>query len=211
MNNHFHSFRGTFSAFLIFLAAIFYQPTVLADDPAPVTLLKQSTVEMLAVLKAQQPTLKTHPEYLESKIRSIVVPKFDVTSMAQSVVGRRHWESASPAQRQAFIREFTNLVISVYSAPLQDYNGDRVEFSPLRNSIEGQTRIAVQTTIVRPSGQRIAVNYSLKNTNGNWKVYDFSIEGISMIASYRSQFAAILENQGIAGLLGQMHHSKQDA
>lgn len=211
MNNSFFSLRRYFSALLIFMSVFCYLPVALADDPAPVTMLKQSTVEMLAVLKAQQPTLKTHPEYLERKIRSIVVPKFDVVSMAQSVVGRRHWEAASSAERQAFIREFTDLVISVYSAPLQDYNGDRVEFSPLRSSIEGQSRIVVQTTIVRPSGQRIAVNYSLKNANGDWKVYDFSIEGISMIASYRSQFAAILENQGIVGLLGQMHHPKREA
>lgn len=197
------SLRTSVSALLIFFS-LMGSVAALAEDPAPVTMLKQSTVAVLAVLKSHQGTLKSNPKYLEGQIRRIVVPKFDLVTMAQSVVGRRHWQASSPALQQAFIREFTDLVISVYSAPLVEYNGDRVEFSPLRSSIEGQSRIVVQTTIQRPTGQRIAVNYSLKRSGNGWKVYDFSIEGISMIASYRSQFADVLESQGMSGLLAQM-------
>lgn len=181
-----------------------------AVDPAPVTMLKQSTVQMLAFLKANQGTLKSRPQLLESEVRRIVVPKFDLTTMAQSVVGRRHWMASSPEQQQAFIREFTDLVISVYAAPLADYNGDRVQFFPLRGGIGGQSRIVVQTAILRSTGQRIQVNYSLKSAGNGWKVYDFSIEGISMIASYRSQFADVLETKGMSGLLGQMRDHNQN-
>jgi phospholipid transport system substrate-binding protein len=201
------SFGRVLGTLLIFFS-LFSSLSVLAEDSAPVTMLKQSTVEMLGVLKSHQGSLKSNPKYLEGQIRRIVVPKFDVTSMAQSVVGRRHWQAASAAQQQAFVREFTDLVISVYSAPLQDYQGDKVEFFPLRSSIEGQSRIVVQTMIHRPTGQRIAVNYSLKRVGSGWKVYDFTIEGISMIASYRSQFVAVLENGGMSGLIAKMrsHH-----
>jgi phospholipid transport system substrate-binding protein len=191
---------ASFTALLILLGSV----TALAADPAPMALLKQSTVEILAVLKSNQSILKSKPEFLEAEIRRIVVPKFDLTSMAQSVVGRRHWQEASSAQQQAFIREFTNLVISVYAAPLEDYNGDRVQFLPMRGEIGDQSRVVVQTVIIRPTGQRIAVNYSLKSAGNNWKVYDFSIEGISMTASYRSQFADVLESKGMSGLLAQM-------
>jgi phospholipid transport system substrate-binding protein len=191
---------ASFTALFILLSSV----TALAADPAPVAMLKQSTVEMLAMLKSNQSILKSKPKILEAEIRRIVVPKFDLTSMAQSVVGRRHWQEASSTQQQAFIREFTDLVISVYSAPLEDYKGDRVQFLPLRGEIGGQSRVVVQTVILRPTGQRIAVNYSLKSTGNSWKVYDFSIEGISMIASYRSQFADVLESKGMSGLLAQM-------
>lgn len=192
------------------LVGLLISVVAFAVDPAPVTMLKESTVQMLAFLKANQGTLKSHPQALESEVRRLVVPKFDLTTMAQSVVGRRHWMEASPAQQQAFIREFTDLVISVYAAPLTDYNGDRVQFFPLRGAIGGQSRIVVQTAILRPTGQRIQVNYSLKSTGNGWKIYDFSIEGISMIASYRSQFADVLENKGMSGLLGQMRVHNQN-
>ncbi|MBX9587588.1 MAG: ABC transporter substrate-binding protein [Gammaproteobacteria bacterium] len=198
-----------FFASLVLFCSVFASSAIYANDPAPVTVLKESTIEMLAALKSHQGTLKSHPKYLEDQIRRIVVPKFDLTSMSQSVVGRRYWDESSPAMRQAFIREFTDLVINVYSAPLLDYNGDKVHFLPLRENIGGQSRVVVQTIIVRPTGQRIAVNYSLKNSGAAWKVYDFSIEGISMVASYRSQFAEVLEAKGMSGLLAQIRsHSR---
>ncbi len=176
----------------------------LAADPVPVTMLKETTVNMLAFLKSHRGSLKSQPQLLEGEVRRVVVPKFDLTSMAQSVVGRRHWTSSSPAERQAFIHEFTDLVVSVYAAPLADYSGDSVEFHPLRGGVAGQARIVVRTTIIRSNGQRIQVNYSLKSAGSSWRVYDFSIEGISMVASYRSQFADVLENKGMSGLLAQM-------
>ena len=197
------SLRSSMRALLIFFCLVCSIATF-AQDPAPVSMLKQSTVEMLAVLKSHQGTLKSKPQYLEGQIRRIVVPKFDVVAMAQSVVGRRHWQQASPVQQQTFIREFTNLVIGVYAGPLTGYNGDSVRFLPLRSGVEGQSLIIVQTIIHRPTGQNVAVNYSLKRSGNGWKVYDFSIEGISMIASFRSQFADVLERGGMSGLLAQI-------
>lgn len=204
------SLRSSVHALLIFFCLASSIATF-AQDPAPVSMLKHSTVEMLAVLKAHQGTLKSKPQYLEGQIRRIVVPKFDLVAMAQSVVGRRHWQQASPAQQQTFIREFTNLVISVYAGPLTGYNGDSVQFLPLRSGAEGQSLIIVQTIIHRPTGQNVAVNYSLKRSGSGWKVYDFSIEGISMIASFRSQFADVLQRGGLSGLLAQMRTHNRGA
>jgi phospholipid transport system substrate-binding protein len=195
--------RNAFASLVVFFCLL-TSINALASDPPPVAMLKESTSEMLAMMKSHQGSLKSNPKLLEGEIRRIVVPKFDLTAMAQSVVGRRHWQESSPALQKAFIHEFTDLVISVYSAPLQDYNGDKVQFFPLRENIQGQARIAVQTAILRSTGQRIAVNYSLKRGASGWKVYDFSIEGISMVASYRSQFADVLEAKGMSGLLAQM-------
>lgn len=189
---------------LVLITSVFANSAAFANDPEPVTMLKQTTIEMLASLKSHQGSLKSNPSYLMAQISRIVVPKFDVTSMAQSVVGRRHWVESSAALQQAFISEFTNLVVNVYSAPLQDYNGDKVEFLPMREGIDGQSRVVVQTIIIRPTGQRVAVNYSLKRVGSGWKIYDFSIEGISMVASYRSQFAEVLEAKGMSGLLAQI-------
>lgn len=202
MINNF-SLRKPLAALLVFIFLL-GSTAAWALDPQPLALLKEATLEMLGSLKSHQGTLKKNPAVLEGQVRRIVVPKFDLTAMSQSVVGRRHWQAASPALQEAFIREFTDLVISVYSAPLEEYNGDKVQFFPLRGSLHGQSRVVVQTAILRPTGQRIAVNYSLKQGGNGWKVYDFSIEGISMVASYRSQFADVLESKGMAGLLEKM-------
>lgn len=173
----------------------------IAADSQAVVVLKQSTQQMISMLKNNHEKLHNEP-FLHAQVRKIVVPRFDLTVMAQSVVGRNHWSNATPAQREEFIRQFTNLVISVYAAPLADYNGDQVQFFPQRE--ESGSRAVVRTQIIRPTGQKIAVVYQMLPANGTWKVYDFSIEGISMVSSYRAQFADVLQTKGMTGLLADL-------
>lgn len=192
---------------LVISCLLWFSTLVLAADSQSVVVLKESAQEMIHMLKANQGKLH-NPSFLQAQVRRIVLPRFDLTVMAQSIVGRNHWSRATPAQRAEFIRQFSNLVISVYSAPLADYNGDQVQFMPQRS--ESGSRSVVHTQIIRPTGQKIAVVYQMLQSGGTWKVYDFSIEGISMVSSYRAQFADVLQSQGMTGLLAelQQHHNR---
>ncbi|MDQ2993913.1 MAG: ABC transporter substrate-binding protein [Pseudomonadota bacterium] len=191
-------FIGFFVSILLCVNALAFAA---AADSQPVVVLKQSAQQMVSMLKANHARLHNQ-KFLHAQVRAIVLPRFDLQTMARSIVGRNYWASATAAQRAAFIREFTSLVISVYAAPLADFNGDQIQFLPQREN--AGTRSVVRTQIIRPTGQKISVVYQMLKAGETWKVYDFSIEGISMVSSYRAQFAGVLQQKGLNGLLTDM-------
>lgn len=167
----------------------------------PVSLLENLAQELTAKLDAKQ-HLSTG--YVKTAIRQIVLPAFDVNIMSRSVVGKRYWDEATPEQKERFIAKFTTQVIQVYSAPLKQYNHDQIKFFPLRGGISENNRVVVHSMIFRSNGQQIPVDYRLVFNNGQWKVYDFSVEGVSMVESYRSQYSTTLEEGGVRALIGRM-------
>lgn len=183
------------------IAALSFSVSGRGQQSNPVQLLQQVATEMTRTLDQHKGHLKQNMPYLENVIRQKIVPHFTVSTMARSVVGRDAWKKATPTQRDQFKKEFSEMVIGIYAAPLADYNGDRMEFRPIRKDLKNLSRVQVESVIVRKSGQRIPVNYRMVKIGGDWKVYDFSIEGISMIQSYRSQFSSVLRQQGFSGLL----------
>ena len=69
--------------------------------------------------------------------------------------------------------------------------------------------MTVRSMIIRHTGQKIGVDYNVVRSGDSWKVYDFSIENVSMVQSYRSQFSDVLPQQGMAGLLQRLKaHNK---
>lgn len=185
-----------FSAVFLFLLS-----TTAFAESAPVNMLKGVSNQVLTSLESKKGHINT--QVIDNIVHQILLPHVDLDSMSRSVVGRDPWKQASTMQREQFKRLFTNLVIQVYSAPLSKYNGETIQFLPMRDSASNQ-RVQVQSIIVRKNGQRIPVNYRLVQHDGSWKIYDFSVEGISMINSYRSQFSNILEQRGMNGLLQRL-------
>ena len=132
-----------------------------------------------------------------------LLPHIDLNRMSASVVGR-YWRKASGSQRAKFKREFSYLVTTTYAAALSSYDGDRVRFYPLRVNYQSRPTVTVRSVIMRRNGQRIPVSYNVVRRGGRWKVYDFSIENVSMVRSYRSQFAGVLSSRGFSGLVQKL-------
>lgn len=185
-----------------YLVAIFFLFASIAAfaDAAPVEMLKSVASQMISQLDQNQGHINS--QVVSSIIHRVLLPHVDLETMSRSVVGKEYWNQATPAQREQFKRAFTNLVIKIYSAPLSSYNGETIEFKPLRDG--SGNRVQVESIVSRKNGQRIPVNYRLVQSGGSWKVYDFSVEGISMIRSYRTQFDGILQQKGMAGLLNNI-------
>lgn len=196
---------------LVLLFAIFSMQVVAATDPAPLNLLKTVSQQMIRKLDNHPGRISKDMPFLKNTINTLLVPHFTVTAMARSVVGRKFWGSASATQRSQFIKEFTNMVIGVYAAPLSNYDGDKIRFFPMRDFNAKDSRVQIKSMIIRPTGQRISVSYRLVKIQDNWKVYDFSVEGISMVSSYRSQFKDVLRKSGFAGLLQRVQSHNRNA
>lgn len=188
---------------LISFLSLFLIVPMLALADSPVAVLQSASNQMIAQLEKNKSQLK-NKKVIHQIVNSVLVPNIDLNRMAASVVGRSYWMSATPAQQQEFIQEFKYLVINTYANALASYNGDRVEFYPLRGGANAHS-VQVKSVIIRLNGQRIAITYNVANVNGAWKVYDFSIEGVSIVNNYQSQFANTLTQGGLPLLNKQLY------
>ncbi len=136
-------------------------------------------------------------------VNQVLIPDVALDRMSASVVGRS-WRTATPAQRAQFEKEFSYLVTTTYASALSSYNNDKVIFQPLRGDFATQQTTRVNSVIVRQNGQRIPITYDVARSGDTWKVYDFSIEHVSMVQSYHSQFADVLAQGGMPALLTRL-------
>ena len=175
---------------------------------SPVSLMDNVANKMISALKQNKSRLSR--DGVISKIVNVnLIPHVDLARMSASAVGRKYWMGATSSQRGKFINEFKELMISTYAAALSSYDDDVVKFYPLRGGYDKRV-VTVQSVIQRKSGQTIPINYNLVNNKGSWMVYDFSIENVSMVQSYRSQFAGDLARSGMAGLIDKLsEHNKK--
>ena len=174
---------------------------------SPVTVIKGMTNRMINSLERNRSRLKK-PGVISRIVNANLVPYVDLSRMGASVIGRRYWLSATSAQRGKFIHQFKKLVISTYAAALSAYDGDKVEVYPLRGGV--RRVVTIKSVIVRRTGQRIPINYNLVSRGGSWKIYDFSIENVSMVRSYNAQFSGVLANGGLEALIRKLKtHNSQ--
>ncbi len=166
-----------------------------AEASSPVDMLQTTTNQMLSGLKH---TENRNSQSLYRLVQSILLPHVNLDLTSQQVVGR-YWAQATPAQREEFKKQFTLFITRTYSTALSSYSNQTVRFLPIRGGVKGN-RVQVNSIIVQENGQNVAVSYRLIANGNQWKVYDFSVEGVSLIDNYRSQFADILRSQGLAGL-----------
>lgn len=131
--------------------------------------------------------------------------------MSSRALGREAWFQATPYQRQVFAQQFVTLLIRTYSSALAQYTNEKVNFFPIRGDYNNQSRVQVNSAIVRESGPPINLSYRLMREGGQWMLYDFSVDGISIIESFRSQFVGELQQSGIEGLINKLtQHNSQN-
>jgi phospholipid transport system substrate-binding protein len=172
-----------------------------ADDPMSV--VKTTVNQALDVLRDKNTPLAQR----QDKLRQIVAATFDFTEMAKSALGY-HWKDITPAQQQEFTTAFVAFIEDSYLSKINDYSGQQVNF--LRASNEGAQYAQVNTDIIQPKGDAIHVNYRLLQENGTWRIYDVTVDAISIIANYRNQFNRVMNNKGYDTLIADLK-SKQAA
>jgi phospholipid transport system substrate-binding protein len=189
------------AALVLSLAPSRFLTRAWADDPMSV--VKTTVNQALEVLRDKSTPLAQR----QDKLRQIVAATFDFSEMAKSALGY-HWKEITPAQQQEFTNAFIAFIEDSYLSKINDYSGQQVNF--LRASNEGAQYAQVNTDIVQPKGEAIHVNYRLLQENATWKIYDVTVDAISIIANYRNQFNRVMNNKGYDTLISDLK-SKQAA
>jgi phospholipid transport system substrate-binding protein len=156
----------------------------------------------LEILRDQQKSVAQK----RRELKPLIEVRFDSTEMARSTLGY-HWRSLSPEQRSSFTQVFTAFIEAAYLDKVQDYSGQQVQFGQARSL--GQGYAAVDTNIVEPGKSPIPVTYLLLQSSDGWKVYDVTVDNISIIANYRNQFNRVINDQGFPKLMADLRAKGQ--
>jgi phospholipid transport system substrate-binding protein len=170
----------------------------------PVSELNSIADQLISKLKENKTTLKENPSLVYSLANEIVVPHADINYMAKRVLPPKTWASASASQRSRFETAFSTLLVHTYASALANYNDQTIHFYPVRGGYAGKSTVQVNSAIERSDGPSISVNYRLVLAGSEWKLYDMSVEGVSMLESFRSQFADQLSQGDIDSLINKL-------
>lgn len=193
-----------FRQIALFILLVFAGVTAMAADPAPLAMLKSTSQQMVSELNKHIGNLKGNDRLVDGLVRRILLPHFDLATLSRAVVGREYWQGASSATQQQFISEFTRYVIKTYSNALQSYDGETIKFYPMRGNVSNASRVQVDSEILRKDGPSIHVQYRLLNESSGWYIYDFSVDGVSIVQNYHSQFAGLLRQGGLTKVVTEL-------
>jgi phospholipid transport system substrate-binding protein len=127
-------------------------------------------------------------------VNGVIYPHTDFDKIAPLVLGK-HWKAATAEEQERFKHEFQTLIVRSYSRAFVEYNNWTMRFMPLEMSTEA-TKVIVKTEVLQPGLQPIDVNYRMVMSDGEWKVYDILIGGVSLVTNYRSTFNDEIQSKG---------------
>lgn len=185
---------GVVAGLFLFLAG-----GVRAEVVAPDALIDRTVQEVLTVIKQDKEIQAGNQKKVVDLVDAKVLPHFDFERMTKLAVGK-YWRSATPAQQKSLVSEFRNMLVRTYTKAFTVYRDQTVEIKPFRMAADA-TEATVKTVINKPGAQPIPVDYEMEKTAGGWKAFDVSIEGVSMVASYRGTFSSEIQEKGIDGLI----------
>lgn len=193
-----------FSKVLVALFALsaIYMPIGQAagELPAPHALVKSTTDKMLQTLKENEEQLENNPNFIFNLVEETVITNFDFDKIAKLALGK-NWRKATVEQRQQFTKEFRLLLIRTYATAMKEYTEGRIDFLPFHGDLT-KKKVKVAMEIIQAGGPSIPMVLSMYlNKEEIWKVYDVKIDGISLVANYRSSFATRIRNKGIDKLI----------
>ncbi len=185
-------------------------PAVGGDTP-PDQLVRDRTGRIIELLKANKDAYAKDHKKLYTMVNEQVLPYFDFRAMSRLVLGK-HWREANDGQRERFTAEFRDLLVRTYATALLKYTNEQVLYLPFRSS-PGEKTATVKTEVKQAGGgPNIPIYYSFYLTDASWKVFDVTIDGVSLVTTYRGTYAEKIRNEGMDGLIASMKKTeKEDA
>jgi len=198
-----------------FIAGLLGAGVALAADPAPAAanaaaidasgpsqLIESSANVLLSGINARRAEFHKDPTGLYQLVETTLLPNFDTPYAAQLVLGP-NWRNATPEQRKRFVDAFYKSLLYTYGDAMVDFTADRLKVLPA-NVGPADTKATVRTEITRSNGTKVSVNYTMHKVNGAWKAWDVVIDGISYVKSYRDDYGAQVQQQGLEAVIKQL-------
>lgn len=172
------------------------------EQPGPKELIEVSAQKMLQELDANRAAYRKDPKRVHQLVEQVLLPNFDTTYAARMVLGK-HWRTATPEQRQRFIDAFYQSLLENYGSALLEFTADKLVVLPFKSEPNATSAI-VRTEVKTSSGTRVPVNYSVRKTDKGWKAWDVTIEGISYVRNFRTDFGSEIDQRGLEAVIQRL-------
>jgi phospholipid transport system substrate-binding protein len=159
--------------------------------------LKATIDKVLDIVKDEK--YKADAKNRRKLLREVIDARFSYEQMSMRSLAQ-DWNDRTPDEKKQFVDLFGKLLESSYASKIESYRDEKINYKD-EEIKDGYAMI--KTEIVRKS-DTIPVDYKLVNVNGKWLIYDFIIEGVSMIRNYRSQFSKIIQKETYSGLVKKL-------
>jgi len=169
---------------------------------SPLELIQSGTDRALQIIRSAHSGKAPSLRERRAEILQIVDEYFDFAEMAKRALGRP-WKEQQPQNQQEFLDLFKQLLFNNYVGRVETYTDTNEQLVYDSQKIEGEYAL-VKTRVLNYRSTNIQLDYRLKNANGQWKVYDVVVEGVSLVDNYRGQFNSILASKPFDTLLSQL-------
>ena len=186
------------------LMLVICRPGMAGQGPVEVL---QSMTSILEDIVKQDPDIIYDEPRLRVIAHKVVLPHVDMRVMSRWVLGK-NWRKATPAQRDAFVLEFQELLLSTYLRQVKTYQGEVARFLPLRGE-QKKGRAVVNAEIEQPNGPVIHTTFRMHQVDTVWLIYDVSVEGISLVATHRSSFNSEIRKSGLDDLIARLQKNNE--
>jgi phospholipid transport system substrate-binding protein len=139
-------------------------------------------------------------------VRKIADDIFDFGETAKRSLGR-HWAARTPQERDEFVKLFGDLLERSYISKIELYGGEKIQY--VADKIEGETAF-VQSKLLTKQGSEVPIEYRMLRKGEKWLVYDVVIEGVSLVANYRTQFNKIIQTSSFQDLVKKMKTRQEE-
>jgi phospholipid transport system substrate-binding protein len=179
------------------MLAVTAMPAMAATGPEQ--LIRETSDKVLDEIRQNSEQYKSDPQGVYELVNTVVLPHFDFAAMTDLALGR-YKDDVSEQQRPEIINQFRMLLVRTYSSALLEYTDEVLVYLPMEGS-EAEGEVTVRTEIEQAGGFPIPINYVLRNGDDGWKVYDISVDEVSLVTNYRSSFARAIKKKGVDGLI----------
>lgn len=187
---------------ILSLALLFVVPAH-ADSDDPVEVIRTTIGDLFALIDDNRAEFEADTSLLAAELRERLLPRLDTVHSARLVLGR-HGRGLEREQIEEFADALAELLMSQYADGLLEFRSrDQIEILPLAgDNTERATRVRTQVRL--DSGDRAPVDYVLRKSGDEWRVFDVIVEGISYVTTFRSQIGEEIRRDGFEAMLDRL-------
>lgn len=174
----------------------------------PEKLIRDTSDKVIAEIKKNAASYQSDPQRIYRLVNDVVLPHFDFSAMTDLALGR-YKDEVNGEQKPTIVNEFRQLLVRTYSSALLEYTNQVLIYLPMEGS-EADGNVVVRTEIEQAGGFPIPINYSLRLGDDGWKVFDISVDDVSLVTNYRSSFARAIKKEGVDGLIKTLQSRNQE-
>jgi phospholipid transport system substrate-binding protein len=199
--------QGMVGGMLIVLSSVVWLSGLgLAMSRTPTEFIRQTTDSILQVFADPRLQGPAHREERLARLRHIAKTAFDWEEIARRALGT-HWRDRTPQERREFPELLRDAVQAMYLERLEEAAQQRLPEKQAiiygEEEVDG-SRAVVRTTVATKRQRQIPMEYRLRQSDGQWRVYDLVIIGVSLVNNYRVQFHRIITQSSYQGLVQQL-------